>query len=139
MNKNRMFDYPNDKRQPQNHRCVGKNVEKSLRVLAKYAQVREQSSRPERGLKTAASLEKIRSEHQLMANRFEYRSGKRQDLYRYHFRLIDAAMEMQNELQNGQIIKAIAENILNVYQDNLKQGAKDFRRCFGALHDEVYI
>jgi hypothetical protein len=132
---------PNGRRQPPNRRQTAKNVGKMMQDFSKYLQVREQakSSVQETRQKTAVSAGNIRSERQLMVNRLEYRRCKRKDLYQYHIALIDAALEMQNELQNEQIVRAIAENILNVYQDNLKQGAKDFRRRFGALHDEVYI
>jgi hypothetical protein len=131
----------NGKLQSLNHRHTAKNVGKMMQGFSKYLQAQEQakSSIKEAVLKTAVSTGNIRSERQLLINRLEHRFRKRQDLYKYHINLIDAALEMQNELQNEQIIRAIAENILNVYQDNLKQGAKDFRQRFGALHDEVYI
>jgi len=136
-----LFGYLTDKRQSQDFQQVRKNIGKVIQGIVKYSQVQKQSksSIKKTCLKTTASLDNIRSERRLMINRLKHRFGKRQDLYRYYFKLIDATLEMQNELQNEQIIRAISDNILNVYQDNLKQSIKEFRQRFGALHNEVYI
>jgi len=134
-------DYLTNKHQSQDFQDIRKKVGEVIQGIAKYSQVQEQSKSSRKGicLKTAASLENIRSERRLMINRLEHRFGNRQDLYQYYIKLIDAVLAMPNELQNEQIIRAISENILNVYQDNLKQSIKEFRQRFGALHNEVYI
>lgn len=136
-----MFDNLPDKKQSHDFQQIKKYIGEVIQGITKYSKIQEQLKSSRKGIyqNTAVSLDNIRSERRLMINRLEHRFGKRQDLYKYYFKLIDVAMEMQNELQNEQIIRAISDNILNVYQDNLKQSNKEFRQRFGALHNEVYI
>jgi len=126
-----------EKRQTRNPRHIGRLIYR----LTKYSQVQEQekSDRNDTNLEKVASINSIHSEYNMMKSSLEYQFSRRQDLYRFHINLIDAILEMPNELQNEQIIRAIAENILQVYQGNPMLNIKDLRLCFGALHDEVYI
>jgi hypothetical protein len=73
--------------------------------------------------------------NRMMIEYLNHRFGERCALYERYFRLIDTALELQNE----EITRLALESILNIYQDNPGGGLEEFRQQFEAISEVVRI
>jgi hypothetical protein len=71
----------------------------------------------------------------MMIEYLSHRFGERKVLYEQYFRLVDTALELQNE----EIVRLALESILNIYQDNPAAGLEGFREQFEAISEAVRI
>jgi hypothetical protein len=108
-----------------------------LQALSEYARTleHEKSNRAEIERKRKTALSAIRSERKMMIEYLNHRFGERKALYEQYFRLVDTALELQNE----EIVRLALESILNIYQDNPAAGLEGFRQQFEAISEVVRI
>jgi hypothetical protein len=108
-----------------------------LQALSEYARTleHEKSNRAEIERKRKTALSAIRSERQMMIEYLNHRFGERKTLYEQYFRLVDTALELQNE----EIVRLALESVLNIYQDNPASGLEGFRQQFEAISEVVRI
>jgi hypothetical protein len=108
-----------------------------LQALSEYARTleHEKSNRAEIERKRKTALSAIRSERQMMIEYLNHRFGERKTLYEQYFRLVDTALELQNE----EIVRLALESILNIYQDNPAAGLEGFCQQFEAINEVVRI
>jgi hypothetical protein len=108
-----------------------------LQTLSEYARTleHEKSNRAEVERKRKTALSAIRSERKMMIEYLNHRFGERKTLYEQYFRLVDTALELQNE----EIVRLALESILNIYQDNPAAGLEGFRQQFEAISEVVRI
>jgi hypothetical protein len=135
-----MPDYPGypQPRQRQNpQRFYAETAGTVLQALAEYARTleKEKSSRADIERKRASALSVIRSQRHVMIEYLNHRFGERGKLYERYFRLVDAALELQND----EITRLALESILNVYQDNPVSGLEEFRQHMETISEVVRI
>jgi hypothetical protein len=108
-----------------------------LQALSEYAKTleHEKSNRAEIERKRETALSVIRSERKTLVEYLGRRFGERKALYEQYFRLVDAALELQNE----EIVRLALESILNIYQDNPCAGLEAFRQQFETISEAVRI
>ena len=96
---------------------------------------RETSNRNEIERKRIAALSIIRTERRLMIQYLNHRFGERSALYDKYFKLIDTALQIENE----EILRVALESIQNIYQDNPCAGVDEFKNQFDAMSEVVRI
>jgi hypothetical protein len=108
-----------------------------LQALSEYARTleHEKSNRAEIERKRKTALSAIRSERKMMIEYLSRRFGERKALCEQYFRLVDTALEAQNE----EIVRLALEGILSVYQDNPAAGLEGFRQQFESISEAVRI
>jgi ribosomal protein S15P/S13E len=122
---------------PQSSRFYAESLGGVLQALTEYARTleHEKSNRADIERKRAAALSVIRSQRRIMIEYLSRRFGERCTLYERYFRLIDTALELQNE----EITRLALESILNIYQDNPGGGLEEFRQQFEVMSEAVRI
>ena len=63
------------------------------------------------------------------------RFGERSALYEQYFKLIDTALQIDNE----EILRIALESIQHIYQDSPASGIDDFRQQFDAMSEVIRI
>jgi hypothetical protein len=128
---------PTSQPYPQSPRFYAESLGGVLQALTEYARTfeHEKSNRADIERKRIAALSLIRSQRQMMIEYLNHRFGERRTLYERYFRLIDTALELQNE----EITRLALENILNIYHDNPGGGLEEFRQQFESISEEVRI
>jgi hypothetical protein len=123
-------------RQSPNRYCA-ETLGHALQALSDYAKTleHETSNRAETERKRKTALLVIRSERKTLIEYLSHRFGERKALYEQYFRLVDTAMELQNE----EIVRLALESILNIYQDNPCAGLEAFRQQFETISEAVRI
>jgi hypothetical protein len=122
---------------PPSPRLYAETVGGALQALTEYARTLEQekSSRADIERKRVAALSVIRSQRQTMIACLNRRFGERRSLYEQYFKLIDTALELQNEA----IVRLALESILNIYQDSPGGGLEEFSRQFEGISEAARI
>jgi ribosomal protein S15P/S13E len=132
-------EYPQLPRQPypSSPRFYAESLGGVLQALTEYARTleHEKSNRTDIERKRSAALSVIRSQRRTMLAYLSSRFGERGALYEQYFKLIDTALELQNE----EIVRLALESILNIYQDNPGGGLEEFRQQFEAISEAARI
>jgi hypothetical protein len=128
-------EYPEPRQGPR--RYYAETLGQVLQALSEYAKTLEhkKSNRAEIERKRKTALSVIRSERKTLVEYLGHRFGERKALYEQYFRLVDAALELQNE----EIVRLALESILNIYQDNPCAGLEAFRQQFETISEAVQI
>jgi hypothetical protein len=77
----------------------------------------------------------IRSERHIIIEYLKQRLGERGTLYEQYFRLIDTALQLENE----QILHIALDSIQNIYQNNPSSGIDEFKEQFDSMNEVVRI
>jgi hypothetical protein len=136
-------EYPEDEqgaeqlRQQRNRRLYVETISGVLNAVTEYARTleHEKTSRAnvERKRKTAITV--IRSERRVMIEYLKRRFGERGALYDQYFKLIDTALQVENE----EILRIALDSIQNIYQDNPCGGIDEFKQQFDAMSEVIRI
>jgi hypothetical protein len=131
----RRYPEPYPRRNP--NRYYTETLGQVLQALSDYARTleHEKSNRADIERKRKTVLSVIRSERKMMIEYLNHRFGERETLYEQYFRLVDTALELQNE----EIVRLALESILSIYQDNPASGLEGFRQQFEAVSEAVSI
>jgi ribosomal protein S15P/S13E len=122
---------------PPSPRFYAESLGGVLQALTEYARTleHEKSNRADIERKRTSALLVIRSQRRMMIEYLSSRFGERSALFEQYFKLIDTALELQNE----EIVRLALESILNIYQDNPGGSLEEFRRQFEAINEVVRI
>jgi 5'-deoxynucleotidase YfbR-like HD superfamily hydrolase len=120
-----------------NRRLYGETIGGVLQAVTEYAKTleREKTNRTnvERKRKTAITV--IRTERHTMIEYLKQRFGERGALYDQYFKLIETALQINNE----EILRIALENIQNIYQDNPCAGIDEFKQQFDTMNEVIRI
>ena len=131
------YGYPYEDRRLSKQRFIGGLEGNAMQALSEYAQTmeREKTNRKEIEAKRIAALSIIRTERRLMLQYLNHRFGERRALYDKYFKLIDTALQIDNE----EILRIALESIQNIYQDNPSAGIDEFRQHINSMSEVVHI
>ena len=124
-------------RQQRNRRFYGETISGVLSAVTEYARTLEHEktnrANVERKRKTAITV--IRSERRVMIEYLKRRFGERGSLYDRYFKLVDAALQVENE----EILRIALESIQSIYQDSPCGGIDEFRQQFDSMSEVIRI
>jgi hypothetical protein len=124
-------------RQHQVRRFYGETISGVLNAVTEYAKTleREKSNLAniERKRKTAITV--LKTEKSVMLEYLKSRFGERGELFEKYFRLIDTALQINNE----EILRIALESIQNIYQDNPCVGIDEFKQQFDSMSEVIRI
>jgi len=126
-----------DERRRQARRFYGETISGVLNAVTEYARTLEQekTSRANVERKRQSAMAVIRSERHVMLGYLKRRFGERGALYDQYFRLIDTALQIDND----EILRIALESVQNIYQDSPGSGIDEFRRQFDTMNEVVRI
>jgi hypothetical protein len=123
--------------QYRNRRMLGETIGGVLSAVTEYAKTleREKTNRAnvERKRKTAITV--IRSERNLLIEYLKQRFGERETLYDQYFKLIETALQLNNE----EILRLALESIQSIYQDSPGNGIDEFKQQFDSMNEVIRI
>jgi len=124
-------------RRQQARRFYGETIGGVLNAVTEYAKTleREKTNRANVERKRKSAIMVIRSERHVMVEYLKRRFGERGALYDQYFRLIDTAMQIDND----EILRIALESIQNIYQDSPSAGIDEFRQQFNAMNEVIRI
>ena len=118
-------------------RFYGETISGVLNAVTEYAKTLEHEktnrANVERKRKTAITV--IRTERNVMIKYLKERFGERGALYDQYFKLIDTALQVNNE----EILRLALESIQNIYQDSPCSGINDFKEQFDSMNEVIRI
>jgi hypothetical protein len=123
--------------QQRNRRFYGETISGVLNVVTEYAKTleREKTNRANVERKRKSAITVIRSERHVMIEYLKRRFGERGALYDQYFKLIDTALQVENE----EILRIALESIQNIYQDSPCAGINEFKQQFDAMSEVIRI
>jgi len=123
--------------QNRNRRMLGETIGGVLSAVTEYAKTleREKTNRAnvERKRKTAITV--IRSERNVIIKYLKQRFGERETLYDQYFKLIETALQLNNE----EILQLALESIQSIYQDSPGNGIDEFKQQFDSMNEVIRI
>jgi len=123
--------------QNRNRRMLGETIGGVLSAVTEYAKTleREKTNRAnvERKRKTAITV--IRSERNVIIKYLKQRFGERETLYDQYFKLIETALQLNNE----EILRLALESIQSIYQDSPGNGIDEFKQQFDSMNEVIRI
>jgi len=123
--------------QYRNRRLYGETISGVLNAVTEYAKTleREKTNRAnvERKRKTAITV--IRSERNVIIKYLKQRFGERETLYDQYFKLIETALQLNNE----EILRLALESIQSIYQDSPGNGIEEFKQQFDSMSEVIRI
>ena len=124
-------------RQQRNRRFYGETIGGVLNAVTEYARTleREKTNRANVERKRKSAITVIRSERHIMIEYLKQRFGERGTLYDQYFRLIDTALQVENE----DILRIALESIQNIYQDSPCGGIDEFKQQFDSMSEVIRI
>ena len=124
-------------RRQQARRFYGETIGGVLNAVTEYAKTleREKTNRANVERKRKSAIMVIRSERHVMVEYLKRRFGERGVLYDQYFRLIDTALQIDND----EILRIALESIQNIYQDSPSAGIDEFRQQFNAMNEVIRI
>ena len=126
-----------EERKRRNRRFYAETIGGVLNAVTDYARTLEQekTNRANVERKRKSALAVIRSERHVMLEYLKQRFGERGDLYEKYFKLVDTALQVDNE----EILRIALESIQNIYQDGPGTGINEFRQHFDGMSEVVRI
>jgi len=124
-------------RRRQARRFYGETIGGVLNAVAEYAKTLEQekTNRANVERKRKSAIMVIRSERRVMVEYLKRRFGERGALYDQYFRLIDTALQIDND----EILRIALESVQNIYQDSPAAGIDEFRQQFNTMNEVIRI
>ena len=124
-------------RRQHDRRFYGETVSGVLSAVTEYARTleREKTNRANVERKRKAAITVIRSERRVMVEYLKRRFGERGSLYDRYFKLVDAALQVENE----EILRIALESIQSIYHDGPCGGIGEFRRQFDSMGEAIRI
>jgi hypothetical protein len=124
-------------RQQRDRRFYGETIGGVLNAVTEYAKTleHEKTNRANVERKRKSAIMVIRSERHIMIEYLKRRFGERGTLYDQYFKLIDTALQVENE----KILHIALESIQNIYQDNPCTGIDEFKRQFDTMSEVIRI
>jgi len=124
-------------RRQQARRFYGETIGGVLNAVTEYAKTleHEKTNRANVERKRKSAIMVIRSERRVMVEYLKRRFGERGALYDQYFRLIDTALQIDND----EILRIALESIQNIYQDSPSAGIDEFRQQFNAMNEVIRI
>jgi len=118
-------------------RFYGETIGGVLNAVTEYAKTleREKTNRANVERKRKSAIMVIRSERHVMVEYLKRRFGERGALYDQYFRLIDTALQIDND----EILRIALESVQNIYQDSPCAGIDEFRQQFNAMNEVIRI
>lgn len=126
-----------EERKQRAKRFYGETISGVLNAVTEYARTleHEKTNRANVERKRKSALAVIKSERQVVLEYLKHRFGERGSLYEQYFKLIDTALQVNNE----DILRIALESIQSIYQDNPCSGADDFKQQFDTMSEVVRI
>jgi hypothetical protein len=123
--------------QQRNRRFYGETISGVLNAITEYAKTleHEKTNRANVERKRKSAITVIRSERHIMIEYLKRRFGERGALYEQYFKLIDTALQVENE----EILRIALESIQNIYQNNPCSGIDDFKQQFDTMSEVIRI
>jgi hypothetical protein len=108
-----------------------------LNAVTEYARTleREKTNRANVERKRKSAMAVIKSERHVMIQYLKRRFGERGALYEQYFKLIDTALQLENE----EILRIALERIQNIYQDSPCSGVDEFKQQFDTMSEVIRI
>ena len=124
-------------RQHRIKRFYGETISGVLQAVTEYARTleREKTNRANVERKRKSAIAVIRSERHVMIEYLRKRFGERGTLYEQYFKLIDTALQIEND----DILRIALESIQNIYQDNPASGIDEFKQQFDTMSEVIRI
>ena len=124
-------------RQYRTRRFYGETISGVLQAVTEYARTleREKTNRANVERKRKSAIAVIRSERHVMLEYLKRRFGERSSLYEQYFKLIDTALQIDNE----EILRIALESIQNIYQDSPASGIDEFKQQFDTMSEVIRI
>jgi hypothetical protein len=122
--------------QRQKRRLYGETIGGVLQAVTEYAQTleREKTNRANVERKRNTAITIIRSERHIMIEYLKQRFGERGELFDQYFKLIDTALQINND----EILRIAHDSIQNIYQDNPCSG-DEFMQQFNSMQEVIRI
>jgi hypothetical protein len=124
-------------RQQRNRRFYGETISGVLNAVTEYAKTleHEKTNRANVERKRKSAIMVIRSERHVMIEYLKRRFGERGALYDQYFKLIDTALQVENE----DILRIALESIQNIYHDSPCIGIDEFKQQFDTMSEVIRI
>jgi hypothetical protein len=124
-------------RQQRARRFYGETISGVLEAVTEYAKTleHEKTNRANVERKRKSAMAVIKSERHVMIEYLKRRFGERGALYGQYFKLIDTALQIENE----EILRIALESIQNIYQDSPCTGIDEFKQQFDSMSEVIRI
>jgi len=123
--------------QYRNRRMLGETIGGVLSAVTEYAKTleREKTNRANVERKRKIAITVIRSERNVIIKYLKQRFGERETLYDQYFKLIETALQLNNE----EILRLALESIQSIYQDSPGNGIEEFKQQFDSMSEVIRI
>jgi hypothetical protein len=123
--------------QYRNRRMLGETIGGVLSAVTEYAKTleREKTNRANVERKRKSALTVIRSERKIILEYLTAKFGERNELFDRWFKLIDTALQLNNE----EILRIALESIQSIYQDSPGNGIDEFKQQFDSMNEVIRI
>jgi hypothetical protein len=127
----------NAEQEYRNRRMLGETIGGVLSAVTEYAKTleREKTNRANVERKRKSALTVIRSERKIILEYLTAKFGERNELFDRWFKLIDTALQLNNEA----ILRIALESIQSIYQDSPGNGIDEFKQQFDSMNEVIRI
>ena len=126
-----------EERRHRERRLYGETINGVLSAVTEYAKTleHEKTNRVNIERKRKSAITVIRSQRHVMLEFLKKRFGERGELYEKYFKLIDSALQINND----EILRIALDSIQSIYQDSPGSGIDDFKQQFNAMSEVIRI